>query len=128
MMISAGIILMLGSVHLIFTFLGSKLLPRDSTLQKAMEEISPNISVETTMWKSWVGFNASHSLGAIFFGVIYSFLTLYHPDLLFGSIFLRSLYLIVLLSYLALGYRYWFRIPFRGIAFSTVFFILALVF
>jgi len=59
---SATIILALGMLHLLYTFRGTKLLPRDPDLQARMSEVSPVITRETTMWKCWIGFNASHVL------------------------------------------------------------------
>ena len=88
--VSAGIILALGVVHLIFTFHGTKLTPRDAALYAAMRESSPVISRQTTLWKAWVGFNASHSMGAIFFGLIYGYLALAHAALLFQSAYLLA--------------------------------------
>jgi hypothetical protein len=35
-----------------------------------MKSISPMLTRETTMWKAWIGFNASHSSGITFIGVI----------------------------------------------------------
>jgi hypothetical protein len=68
----AAIILLLGLMHLLYTFYGPKLLPRDPELQMRMQEISLVISRQTTMWKAWVGFNTSHShgYGAILFGAV----------------------------------------------------------
>ena len=85
MVFSAGIILTLGVTHLIYTFWGTKLTPRDPASQISMSQISPVITKETTMWRAWVGFNASHSMGAILFGLIYSFLAIAHSKLLFQS-------------------------------------------
>jgi hypothetical protein len=65
MVLSASIILTLGVVHLVYTFWGPKLMPRDPALQISMSQISPVITKETTMWRAWVGFNASHSVGLI---------------------------------------------------------------
>jgi hypothetical protein len=124
---SAAIILLLGLVHLLFTFNGTKLVPRDPELHRRMREVSPFISVETSIWKAWVGFNASHSLGAILFGAIYGYLAIFHGALLFQSVFLLSLGLLVLVSYLLLAKQYWFSVPFRGILFSTVLYVLALL-
>jgi hypothetical protein len=67
----AAIILLLGLIHLLYTFRGPKLNPRDAALETRMKEISPVVTRETTMWKAWVGFNASHSYGAILFGLVY---------------------------------------------------------
>ena len=60
MVLSASIVFTLGVVHLVYTFWGPKLLPRDPALQISMSQISPVITKETTMWRCWVGFNASH--------------------------------------------------------------------
>ena len=35
-----------------------------------MGEISPVITKETTVWRCWVGFNASHSMGLMLYGLI----------------------------------------------------------
>jgi hypothetical protein len=112
---SAGIILLLGLIHLTITFSGSKLDPRSATLKTSMQEISPAISKETTMWKAWIGFNASHSMGAILFGLVYGYLALAQGALLFHSPYLLVVGLAMLLGLVALGKAYWFSIPFIGI-------------
>ncbi|RJG10116.1 hypothetical protein D3879_18970 [Pseudomonas cavernicola] len=124
---SAAIILLLGLIHLLYTFYGSKLLPRDRELLARMQEVSPVITRETTMWKAWIGFNASHSYGAILFGGVYGYLSLVHSAFLFQSTFLLSLGLLLLFGYVFLGKRYWFSIPFRGILLATSLYVLALL-
>lgn len=124
---SAAIMLMLGLIHLVYTFSGSKLSPRDAELQKRMQEISPVITRQTTMWKAWIGFNASHSCGLILFGAVYGDLALAHGDLLFRSVFLPALGLILLLGYVFLARRYFFRIPLRGVILAALLYVLAFV-
>lgn len=124
---SAAILLFLGLIHLLYTFRGPNLHPRDAELEARLREVSPVLTRQTTMWKAWVGFNASHSFGAIFFGVVYGYLSLAHPGFLFGSLFLLSVGLLLLLGYAFLGYRYWFSVPFRGIGLATVLYAAALV-
>ena len=114
MMLSAGIILLLGIMHLLFTFTGAKLTPRDPALQESMRSVSPVISKETTMWKAWLGFNASHSLGAILFGLIYGYLALWYSAFLFASYFLLFVGGGLLASFVLLGKLYWFHLPFRA--------------
>jgi hypothetical protein len=80
-----------------------------------MKDISPVISRQTTMWKAWIGFNASHSCGAILFGLVYGYLALAHGAMLLGSTFLLLLGLALLAGYAVLGKLYWFSVPFRGI-------------
>jgi hypothetical protein len=115
---SALVVFMLGSVHLLYTFRGEKLRPRDAALEAQMKSVSPILTRQTTMWRAWIGFNASHSLGAIFFGLIYGYLALAQSQVLFHSHFLMLVGLALLLGYVALARAYWFSIPFRGILLS----------
>lgn len=124
---SAAIIFALGILHLLYTFRGPKLLPRDPDLQARMCEVSPVITRETTLWKCWVGFNASHSLGAILFGAVFGYLALWQGALFFQSSYLQWLGLLTLIAYVFLGKRYWFSIPFRGIVLATILYVLALL-
>ena len=124
---SAAIILLLGLIHLLYTFRGNKLHPRDSALEARLREVSPVISRETTMWKAWIGFNASHSYGAILFGLVYGYLALLQGAFLFASTFLLLAGLALLAGYVFLGKVYWFSVPFRGILLATAFYVAALV-
>lgn len=125
--VSAAVILLLGLLHLLYTFYGPKLLPRDPELLARMREVSPHITRQTTMWKAWVGFNASHSLGAILFGAVYGYLALVQPAFLFQSTFLLLVGLALLVGYVFLAKSYWFSTPLRGILVATVLYAAALV-
>jgi hypothetical protein len=124
---SAAIILFLGFAHLVFTFYGPKLLPRDRELITQMQETNLVLTSENNMWKAWIGFNASHSLGTILFGAVYGYLSLAHSAFLFQSTYLLSLGLLMLFVYVILAKRYWFSIPFRFILLATVLYALALI-
>jgi hypothetical protein len=117
---SAAIALFLGSIHLVYTFFGAKLKPRDPTLPARMNEVPLVLTRETTVWKAWIGFNASHSLGIILFGTVYAYLALAHPDVLFQSRFLVGLGGIFLLVYILLAKLYWFSVPFAGVVLAFV--------
>jgi hypothetical protein len=127
MTLSASIVFALGLLHLVYTFWDSKLAPRDPALRIRMSEVSPVISKETTMWRAWVGFNASHSMGAILFGLIYGFLAIEHSQLLFRSPFLLVVGLAMVSGLFALGKIYWFRIPFTGIGISLACYVASIV-
>jgi len=120
--VSAFVVLALGSLHLLYTFHGPKLLPRDPSLQSAMQAVSPQITRQTTMWRAWLGFNASHSTGAMLFGLVYGYLALWQSALLFSSWFLCAVGLIHLLGYVWIGSRYWFSVPFRGVLLAAALF------
>jgi hypothetical protein len=118
MALSASIIFSLGVFHLIYTFSGPMLTPRDPALQISMSQISPVITNETTMWRCWVGFNASHSMGLILFGLIFGYLALAHGQLLFRSPFLLVVGLAMLGGIAVVSKVYFFSGPFRSICIS----------
>ncbi|MBC7683872.1 MAG: hypothetical protein H7176_01425 [Bdellovibrionales bacterium] len=117
---SALVILSLGALHLFFTYHGPAFHPRSAGLLEQLKADSPRISRATTMWRSALGFHASHSMGAIMFGLIYAYLALEDTGFLFRSVYLLALGMAVLCVYLALARLYWFKIPFRGIALAAL--------
>jgi hypothetical protein len=124
---AAAIILFLGLIHLSFTFRGRRLHPRDAGLKTAMESTAPVLSRQTTMWRAWVGFNASHAMGAMLYGLVYLDLALLHGGFLFGTRLLLWLGLAFLLGWLALARLYWFSTPLRGIALAALLYAAGLV-
>jgi len=124
---SAAIILVLGCIHLLYTFNGNRLHPRDAGLLAKMQEESPMLTRQTTMWRAWIGFNASHSYGAMLFGMVYGYLALFHMGMLSGSVFLLALGLVLLGGYCVLGKLYWFSVPYRSALVSTVLYAAGLV-
>nr|WP_249684693.1 hypothetical protein [Pseudomonas sp. RC2C2] len=120
---SAAIALLLGTVHLVYTFASNKFQPRDPALCEQMQKISPVISRQTTVWRAWVGFNASHSLGAMLFGLVYGYLALAAPQALLRDGFLLGLGVVFLASMALLARRYWFNIPLIGISLALLLFV-----
>jgi hypothetical protein len=119
---SAAVVLLLGTLHLVFTFRGERFFPRDPTLMERMKEISPKISRQTTIWNAGIGFHASHSLGAILFGLVYGHLALVGESFLFSSMFLLGLGWLYLAAMTVLARKYWFTVPFRGISLALLFY------
>ena len=72
----------------------------------------------TTMWRAWLGFNFSHSLGAVMFGTGCIALGI---ALRTSALPKAALLVPVAIGclYLWLAIRYWFRIPAIGIAAAT---------
>jgi hypothetical protein len=124
---SAAIISLLGLVHLVYTFRGPNLHPRDPDLTARMMDVSPVIAPETTMWRAWVGFNATHSLGLILFGALYGYLAIRHSTLLFQSWFLLALGFALLLGYVVVAKLYFFSTPFRGVVVAAALYLLGIV-
>lgn len=127
MVISAAVIFALGTAHLIFTFVGPKLTPRDPALKIRMSEVSPVITKEATMWSFWIGFNISHSMAAMLFGLIYGFLAIAHGGLLFSSPYLLIVGLLTVGGLFVVGKVYWFSGPFIGISISLACYIASVI-
>lgn len=119
LILGASIFGLLGTIHLGYTFYTDKFDAFDASVKEAMQGTSPILTRETSMWKAWVGFNASHSLGAMLFAAIYVPLALFHLEVIRQSIWFSLLPIVTGLSYLVLAKKYWFKIPFTGLLIAT---------
>jgi hypothetical protein len=126
MVLSASIVFTLGVVHLVYTFWGPMLTPRDPALQISMNQIAPVITNETTMWRCWVGFNTSHSMGLILFGLVFGYLALAHDQLLFQSPLLLVVGLAMLGGLVVLCKIYLFSVPLTGISISLACYVVSI--
>jgi hypothetical protein len=126
MVLCASIVLTLGVLHLVSTFWGPSLTPRDPALQISMSQSSPIMTNETTMWRCWVGFNASHSMGLILFGLIFGYLALAHGQLLFRSPFLLVVGVAMLGGLIVLCKVYFFSWPLTGINISLACYVVSI--
>jgi len=123
LILGASIFAVLGAIHLAYTFFSRKFHAFDRNVTVAMKSTSPRLTSETTMWKAWVGFNASHSLGALLVAAFYIPLAATHMDIVRESPWFAVLPAVVGLSYLALARAYWFKVPFAGILVATLCFL-----
>jgi hypothetical protein len=121
--IGASILGLLGAIHLFYTFCSNKFEAYDQSVTQAMKGTSPILTKETTVWRAWVGFNASHSLGALLFACIYIPLTTWHFTVIQQSSWFTCLPIIVGLAYLVLAKLYWFKVPFIGLLLATFCFV-----
>ena len=110
-----------------YTFFSNKFLARDSNTVEKMKMTSPILTRNTTMWKAWIGFNASHSLGVIFFGLINIIIAIQHFEIYISAPILSVLNIITLLFYLFLSKKYWFRPPFIGVIVSLLCFSISFI-
>jgi hypothetical protein len=121
--VGGGIFVVLGLLHAIYTFLDirrpRRLIPDDSAVSAAMARSHLRLTRgRTTVWQAWVGFNFSHSLGVVLFGVL-----CITTGAIAGTAALLGWILVFLsaigLIYVAIGALYWFRISIAGAAVGT---------
>jgi hypothetical protein len=119
-----GVFVLLGLLHALYTYLDidrpRRLVPQDPAVMQAMAKSNLRLSgTGTTMWRAWVGFNFSHSIGVMLFGTI-----CIGAGSVLGTMVLPAwilfLFVVIASIYLAVGQLYWFRIPVAGIVLAEV--------
>lgn len=118
--------IILGTIHLLYTFFTNKFSSRNKSLNEEMKISFPILTKEISMWNAWIGFNGSHSSGIIYIGLMNLFVAVWYPFFLQNPVFL-SFNIITALFYLWLAKKYWFRIPLTGTAITAGCFIAAAV-
>ncbi|MBL8645581.1 MAG: hypothetical protein JNK21_16735 [Rhodospirillaceae bacterium] len=121
--------ILLGTLHWIYTFMDMKtprkLAPRDDAVRIGMQATTLRLTDQTTMWKAWLGFNHSHSIGAITFGLIFLILAVQDFGALVENTMLMRVATVVPLIYVWVGKRFWFSIPLAGVSISAACFVAA---
>jgi hypothetical protein len=101
--------------------------PRDPAVRDAMARDSILLTRRTTVWLAWVGFNLSHSLGAVLFGAVLVLIGRSAASFEAQAGVFLPLAVLVSAIYLVLGVRYWFRTPIIGISLASVCFLVSWV-
>ena len=123
--------ILLGLLHALYTPLRPDqqkgLSPRDAALREAMARETLFLTRRTTVWLAWVGFNFSHSLGAVVFGSMVVLIG--GNENMFHAQAAKFLPFAVLVGgiYLLLAFKYWFRTPMIGIALGEACFVASCV-
>ncbi|AHM60554.1 hypothetical protein D770_11485 [Flammeovirgaceae bacterium 311] len=125
--IGSLIFIVLGVIHLYYTFFTDKFSSRNEKAIEEMKSSWPNLTKDTTLWKAWIGFNASHSSGAIFIGLVNFYLATQFYDLIRSEAFFYILNIVNTIFYLWLAKKYWFNIPFIGILSTLMCFVISFI-
>lgn len=119
--------LILGIAHALATPLTPEeskgLSPRDPEYRQGMVEQTVLMTRRTNLWLTWVGFNLSHSLGAVLLGVVVLLVGRSPATFTANWPAFVPLAIVVSGAYLAIALRYWFRTPMIGILISCVCFV-----
>jgi hypothetical protein len=117
---TAGIIILLmGIGHFVLTVRDirkpTSFTPVDDSIRVAMRGAPLRFSRRLELWDAWLGFNLSHSMGPIIFGIALLYGAL-HVAAFRESAFLQSAAVLIPAVYLAIAIRFWFRGPVLGIS------------
>ena len=123
LLILGGIVFgVLGAVHAIYSLLDLRnprwLVPADPSVAHAMANSALRLSGgRTDMWRAWIGFNFSHSLGVLLVGALGVWSGCRIKTLPVGIII--PVLTLIGCAYLVLALLYWFRSPAIGVAIGT---------
>lgn len=121
--------LVLGLAHALHTPLRREdrrgLSPRDPAVGDAMAATTPLITRRTDLWLAWVGFNFSHSLGVVLFGLVVVLVGRSSASYAANAAAFQPLAIAGAAAYLLLAVRYWFRGPIAGCLSALAAFVLA---
>jgi hypothetical protein len=99
--------------------------PRDPHLAESMQATTLLLTRRTDIWLAWVGFNLSHSLGAVAFAAFVLAVGLTPRVFAAASSVCVPLAAVVAAAYVAIAVRYWFRTPIVGCMVSLACFVTA---
>ena len=123
LLILGGIVFgVLGALHALYTLLDlrnpRRLVPVDPSVAHAMANSALRLSGgRTDMWRAWIGFNFSHSLGVLLVAVLAFWAASRFNTLSLGIV--TPVLTLIGCVYLVLALLYWFRSPAIGVAIGT---------
>jgi hypothetical protein len=111
-----------GALHAVYTLLDlrspRRLVPADPSVAQAMANSVLRLSGgRTDMWRAWIGFNFSHSLGVLLLGALGIWTGCRIKMFPVGTI--APALTLIGCVYLVLALLYWFRAPAIGVAIGT---------
>ena len=134
----AILVMAAGGGHVLLTFVDTVrptwFAPVDMSVKRAMEGTGmrfrgafPGDESRPSLWSFWLGFNASHGLGAFTFGLLCLLISLDDYQLVERIDALQPVTIAISAAYFAIALRYWFWTVQLLVGVATVCFALAAV-
>lgn len=127
--IAASPFLLFGALHGALTLRDLKrpraFTPRDPALRQAMQQSSIGLHPSVNLWRAWLGFNLSHSLGLVLFGAVYLYIGVVEPNVFASSRLIQAVAVLVSAIYVVLSLKFFFFRPAIGTAIGLVCFLVA---
>ncbi|MCG8588691.1 MAG: hypothetical protein MJE66_05320 [Proteobacteria bacterium] len=122
--LGGGIFLFLGSLHGLLTLRDLSrpraFTPTDDAVREAMQGARLALNPRANLWKAWLGFNLSHSLGAGLFGGVVLTIAVLHFEFFANSPIVQATAVAIAGAYLVLSLLFWFWGPAVGSALSVL--------
>ena len=123
------VMLLLGTIHVVLTpqHPGERkgLSPVEPAIAESMARAGVRLSDRMDMWRAWVGFNLSHSLGVSLLGVTVLLVGRTSTSFAGNAAVFLPLAVMVSFAYLGLAVVYWYRAPVVGVGLAVALFVSA---
>jgi len=120
------VLLLMGTVHVVLTPQrpGERkgLSPVEPAVEDSMARARTHLSDRMDMWRAWVGFNLSHSLGVSLLGLTVLLVGRTPASFACNAAVFLPLALIASFAYLGLAVVYWYRAPVIGVGLAVALF------
>jgi hypothetical protein len=123
----SAIAALMGAFHLRGTLFTNALHPRNPKLAADMKASALIVTDKLNLWKSWIGFNATHSNGAIFAGVVNFYLAWRYFQVLQADLFFPLLTILIMGFYVWVAAKYWFKMVLIPLIVALLLFIVSFV-
>ena len=121
---SGVVFVLLATTHLVLTPQRPDerkgLAPAEPAFAESMARTRVRLSEKMDMWRAWVGFNLSHSLGVGLLGATILLLGRTPASFAYNAALLLPFSIVVSLAYVAIGALYWYRGPVIGVGVAVV--------
>lgn len=121
--VGGGILLLLGAGHGLLMLRDLRVprafVPAVDSVRHEMEQTAIGLSPDTNLWRAWVGFNLSHSLGLVVAGATALLFVVDHHAIYADNPLLLVAPIVISFGYLLLAHVFWFWGPVVGFALST---------
>jgi hypothetical protein len=88
--------------------------PHNDSVRVAMQNTTVAIHPSANLWRAWMGFNLSHSLGLLLAGIVLLSVVVQDFDMFGGSLLFKTAAIAIATAYVALSKAFWFRDPLIG--------------
>lgn len=121
------VIAFMGAFHIYGTLKARGMDPTNSQLIEDMKSNSPKLISKLNMWDSWIGFNVTHGIGAVFVGSASFYMASKYFDVLSADAFLQLLTILSVGGYALASKRYWFKVVTISLSVALSLFVIAAV-
>jgi hypothetical protein len=113
--IGAAIFLLLGISHGFLSLQDlsnpRNFIPQDTALLQAMQQAVGAKYPQANIWRAWMGFNLSHSLGLVLFGGNFVAIGLFYFSAFSQILWLQICAILISTTYFIMSLKFWFSEP-----------------